>query len=127
MKDTTRLQHILRARCAPLPLLAVLAVPPTLAEGLRDPMRPPMASTAAPDRAPARALRLEAILVEGERRVAIVDGKVVSEGERVSGAVISAIHADSIQYTRDGRTHEARLRRAEELAAMKRRSSEDGT
>lgn len=126
MKDTNRLHQILRARGVQLPLLAVLAVQPTLAEGLRDPMRPPLAHSATPARAPAHALRLEAILVEGERRVAIVDGKVVRAGDRVSGVVVSAIHVDSIQYTRDGRTHEARLRRTEKLAAMKRRS-EEGT
>lgn len=96
--------------------LLVCSVQPALAEGLRDPMQPPIARTAKPHAAP-QALRLEAILVDGERRIAVVDGKVVRAGERVGAAVITAIGADRIEYSRDGRTHTATLRRTDKLTA----------
>jgi MSHA biogenesis protein MshK len=110
-------------------VLAFASLPPlTLADTLRDPTRPPIERSAAPAKASAPALRVEAILIDGARRVAVVDGKVVREGDRVGAALITAIEAGAIEYSRDGRKHAVKLRRTDKMAeANERRSNEDGT
>ena len=58
-------------------------------------------------------MRVEAILHSGDARRAIVNGKVVRAGDRVSGVQIDAILGDSVRYVRDGqRARRARCRHA---------------
>lgn len=104
-KDIAR---ILAARHTPVPLLALMALGITTsnAESLRDPMQP--ANVSAPA-TPADALRLEAILGNEGSRVAIVNGRLVREGERVGSARIDAILANEVRYTRDGSSKALRL------------------
>lgn len=78
-------------------------------DALKDPTRPPGESEQ--KRAPAVALRLEAILDSAQRRVAIVSGRVVNAGDRLGGAIIEEITSDSVRYTRAGREHTIRLQR----------------
>jgi hypothetical protein len=80
------------------------------ADELRDPTRPaqlgpsPVVTTEGLE-----GVRLEAILSSGDARRAIVNGKVVREGERVVGVQIVAITETSITYVRAGRSHVATL------------------
>src|SRR5687768_8822961 len=90
-------------------VFAVLAMCAALssagAQSLPDPTRPPMppANAGSPARTVFQ-LRLEAIIVSGGAKRAIVDGKVVREGDRVSGALIEAIGIDSVRYSRGGQS-----------------------
>lgn len=82
------------------------------ADALKDPTRPPGPTAADPLRAPAAALRLEAILQSANRRIAIVNGKIVHAGDRLDSAFIEEITSDSVRYTRAGREHTIHLREA---------------
>jgi hypothetical protein len=55
------------------------------------------------------AVRVEAILQNGERRLAIINGKVVRAGDRVGAIQILEVTADGVRYSRGGETSVARL------------------
>lgn len=85
--------------------LVLLAGPATLALAqqavMNDPTRPPASLSApAPGNAPAAAgPQLQSILLSrnaGGRRIAVIDGKTVREGQRVDGAVVEAIRANEV-------------------------------
>jgi hypothetical protein len=81
------------------------------ADRLADPTRPPQASDASSS--PAQdSVRVEAVLHSTDRDLAIVNGKIVRAGDRVSGVQIEAILVDGVRYLRDGQVHIARLQPA---------------
>ena len=91
-------------------LLMVLTATSAVAADLHDPMRPANAPAAAPLRQRGAApLQLQAIMSTTGSRLAIVDGKVVRIGDKVSGALIDGISSDSIRYTRGGKALVASL------------------
>lgn len=106
MNDTATLFRILASRRTVLPLSALIAFGAAHAaaagDGLQDPTRPASARESR-QLAPGE-LQLEAVMNSGAQRVAIVNGKLVRTGDRVGNARIDAIGADSIRYTREGRT-----------------------
>jgi len=90
------------------------------AQASRDPMRPPQAAAV---RAAARvepAFQLTAVIGSDERRVAIVNGRVVRAGDTVDGALILAVFDGGIRYSRAGAARELRLAASPVRAAMKR-------
>lgn len=78
------------------------------AERLVDPTRPAHAKGAGTSTS--QALRLEAILISNGARVAIVNGKLVRDGDHIGAARIDAILPDGIRYTLAGRSLTAQLR-----------------
>lgn len=88
-------------------LLLTLTAQAAVADRLVDPTRPSNVKVTAPARVDA--FRLEAILNSNGSPVAIVSGKVVRAGDSVGGAHIDEISADGVRYTKDGRSHTARL------------------
>jgi MSHA biogenesis protein MshK len=87
-----------------LTLSALLLIAPLLtngAESLRDPTRPysarPLVS------ANAVAFTVSAVFVSSERRVAIVNGRRVTEGDRVDGAIVVKILLDSVRLDINGK------------------------
>jgi hypothetical protein len=82
------------------------------AEPLDDPTRPSNARSATQLRPlePGE-LRLEGIFRRNERRIAIIDGRIVHEGERIANATIEEITVDAVRYSRGGHDHIARLAR----------------
>ncbi len=78
------------------------------ADRLVDPTRPPQASDANSRPAP-DGVRVEAVLRSADRDLAIVNGKIVRAGDRVSGVQIQEILVDGVRYVRDGQVHVARL------------------
>ncbi len=92
----------------------VLLFGPLLTDGaelLRDPTRP---YSRTPVVRPARAARaatfsVTAIFVSEERRVAIVNGQHVSEGDRVDGATVVEILAHSLRLNLRGTEFTTRL------------------
>ena len=109
----------MRSRCSILTVSAVLLFGPLLTDGaevLRDPTRPysakPVAEpTTVKGIATAKATRfsVSAILVSQKRRVAIVNGKRVSEGDQVDGATVVKILADRLRLDLDGKEFTTRL------------------
>lgn len=109
MNDSANMFRVLSTRRTSLPLTALLALGAVAhAETLQDPTRPATVKAVAQSVEPG-ALQLEAIMDSGARRIAIVNGKVVREGDRIGAAVIEAIGSDSVRYTRNGRSETARI------------------
>lgn len=77
------------------------------ADALVDPMRP--ASVQEKAHVSTGALKVSAIFRSGKRRIAIIDGKAVGEGDSIGNAIIDSIGIDEVQYTRAGRREAARL------------------
>ncbi len=78
------------------------------ADLLADPMRP----ASSPDKqisSVTAPLHITAILFSGTRRIAIVNGKAVSEGDHIDNARIDGIDAQQVNYTRAGHRESARL------------------
>lgn len=77
---------------------------------LRDPTRPP---DLRPARAPASKadsrLRLSSTLVSGERRTAIINGRIVAVGDRIQGARLLSIEPGRVRLRRQGREITLRL------------------
>lgn len=109
MSGFPNMYRVLSTRRSSLSLTALLALGAVVqAETLQDPTRPATVKAVAQSVEPG-ALQLEAVMGSGARRIAIVNGKVVREGDRVGAAVIEAIGSDFIRYTRNGRSETARI------------------
>jgi hypothetical protein len=81
-------------------------------EPLNDPTRPSGVRNVVQLRSPEqRELRVEGIFRRNERHIAIVNGRLVHEGERIGDATIQEITADAVRYSRDGHEHTAHLAR----------------
>ena len=83
-----------------------------------DPTRPPavmtapMAGAGALPRTVRGTPQLQSILVSlrpGGRRVAVIDGKMVRQGQRVGDAVVTAIGATDVVLRRGGKTETLKL------------------
>ena len=98
----------MRSRYSILIVSGVLLFGPLLTDGaelLRDPTRP---YSGKPVVVPAKAARaamfsVTAILVSEKRRVAIVNGQQVSEGDQVDGATVVEILAHSLRLNLRGK------------------------
>ncbi len=90
-----------------LPLCALLATA-VAADPLRDPTRPPQAAgphAAAIEQAPV----LTAVFATGERRSAIVNGRLVRAGDSVGAFTIEDVLVDGVRYRRAGSVRDLHL------------------
>ncbi len=97
-----------------LTLAVLLLVTPILAyaqETLRDPTRPWSARSVAvaTGHATTSSFRVTAIFTSDRRRVAVVNGQRVSEGDRVDGATVVEILADDLRLDFNGKAITARV------------------
>ena len=107
------------SHCVALVALVALSAP-ALADGLVDPMQP----IGAPRQAAAKVdapVRVSGIFVNGEHRVAVLDGRVVQAGDRVGDVLVQAVLADGVRIVRAGRTQVIRLPQA--AAPVRREAS----
>ena len=89
---------------------AVLLLRPMLANGqetLRDPTRPYYARSVGPtssgiSSSGTTSFTVTAIFTSDMRRVAVVNGKRVGEGDKVDGAIVVEILADRLRLVHDG-------------------------
>ena len=105
----------MRSRYLTLPVAAVLLFSPLLAnaqETLRDPTRPFSAKAIVSSTGGggggggskvATSFRVTAIFTSDMRRVAVVNGQRVIEGDNVDGATVVEIFADSLQLNLRGK------------------------
>jgi len=63
---------------------------------LSDPTRPAVVDAATVD-APAAPARLQSILIGPERRLAVIDGELLAEGDRASAFKLEAVLADQVR------------------------------
>ncbi len=88
--------------------IALLVLLPTAsANELRDPTRPYSATPRSADAA--TPYQLSAVFVARDRRVAIINGRRVVEGDRIGGATVTAIHDNRVQLNRSGKEVVVRL------------------
>ncbi len=102
----------MRSRYSMLIVSGVLLFGPLPTDGaelLRDPTRPysgkPVVVVSARD----TSFRVTAIFISENRRVAIVNGQRVSEGDRVDGATVVEILANSLRLNLRGKAFTTRL------------------
>lgn len=84
---------------------ALLAASRALAQAaLADPTRPPEAARGGADPglpdAAAAAPKLQSVLIAGNRRLAVIDGRAVSLGDRVGEAKVTAIRETEVTLRR---------------------------
>lgn len=65
---------------------------------LADPTRPASYQHVAGE----QGLRLESVLISDSRKVAVINGHVVAEGDRIAGARIIHINRQGVKVSRDG-------------------------
>lgn len=70
------------------------------AEPMRDPTRPTRVQEPAPVQRD-RALTVSAVFVSGDRRIAIVNGQRVREGDAINDVIVSKIEADKVSFLRN--------------------------
>lgn len=86
-------------------LLALLASPAAYGlqtPALQDPTRPPGPAAQATSVAPARALELSSVLLGSQRRIAVIDGVALQEGDSHDGIRVRRIHQDRVEVTDRG-------------------------
>jgi MSHA biogenesis protein MshK len=74
-------------------------------EVLDDPMRPPHATSVAVERPVAKrdGYTLSSVVIGVDRRVAVVNGRTVTVGDRIGAATVVDIQPSRVALTRDGR------------------------
>lgn len=95
------LQIVLASACM---IVGVTAQP---ASPLRDPTRPYSAAVTVPTAAVR--FKLSAILVSEQRRVAVVNGQRVMQGDQVDGATVTEILSDELRLEYQGKVIVTRL------------------
>ena len=106
----------MRNRYSILTLAVVLLVAPILAnaqESLRDPTRPWSAKSVAPvgtvTATGVTGFRVTAIFTSEKRRIAVVNGQRVGEGDLVDGATVVEILADALRLKFEGKAITTRV------------------
>jgi len=83
-------------------LLALTLTGSANAWGLEDPTRPPEARTPGVQVAPVRNLELGSILLGGDRRVVVIEGKALQEGDRHNGIQVRRIYRNKVEIVDQG-------------------------
>ncbi|PWF47737.1 MSHA biogenesis protein MshK [Massilia glaciei] len=103
---------------APLAALCAALALPARAQPMNDPTRPPplfyLPAGAGAAAAPAGTPQLQSLLISlrpGGRRVAVIDGKTVRQGDRVGGAVLARIESTHVVLRRGGKLETIKLYR----------------
>lgn len=73
------------------------------AHALQDPTRPPGPQSAVARSVPERSLALDSILFSRDRRVAVIEGEALREGQGFDNVRVIRIFADRVLVTDNGR------------------------
>lgn len=88
-------------------LAVVLLMQSAAVSALQDPTRPPQYHSSKAQ----VALTLESILFSDTRRVAVINGKALEEGESLGAARVVSIGKDIVRVQRQGKTYNLTLKR----------------
>ena len=82
-------------------LLSVLLLPATQVQAVNDPTRPPaavdrVANAAESEPQPETDIQLQQILISASGNRAVINGKVVRQGDTVDGAKVLSISSDTV-------------------------------
>lgn len=80
-----------------------LVIVPGMAQGLQDPTRPPGPQSTVANPEPARALALDSILFSKDRRVAVIEGEALREGQGFDNVRVIRIYANRVLVVDNGR------------------------
>jgi len=80
-----------------------LVLMPGAAHGLQDPTRPPGLEPTVAKPAPERSLALDSILFSKDRRVAVIEGEALREGQGFDNVRVIRIYTDRVLVTDNGR------------------------
>ncbi len=67
-----------------------------------------------------RELRLNSVLISNSRRVAVINGQLVAEGDTIAGATLIRILDNRVQVTINGKNRELKLHTTTVKRAVKR-------
>lgn len=84
-------------------------VQPAIAESDGDPTRPYSARSVVSAGTRTAAFNVSAIFVSTERRVAVVNGQRVTEGDSINGAIVVEINRDALRLNLNGKELTTRL------------------
>jgi MSHA biogenesis protein MshK len=90
--------------------LLLATLPVAAQQGLGDPTRP--TALAEPQAAPVQAgprWRLQSTLVADTRRLAIINGKTVAQGDRIDGALVREVRQEGVTLEIAGQRVELRM------------------
>lgn len=76
---------------------------PGAAQGLQDPTRPPGPQAKVAKPAPERSLALDSILFSTDRRVAVIEGEALREGQGFDNVRVIRIYANRVLVMDNGR------------------------
>lgn len=105
-------------------LLLFLAIPATSALAWYDPMRPQGDGAAALKTEPETPLTLTSILMAQQRRVAIVNSRVVTEGDRINGYRVVRITDYQVELQKGSKHHQLQLTAQQQAPSVKRKITE---
>lgn len=77
------------------------------AEEIDDPLQPPELEAKSSQSKQAKGpvpLYVNSILIGSDRRVAVINGRLFREGDRISGYVIEKIHTNKVELSHEGKT-----------------------
>ncbi|MDZ7642972.1 MAG: general secretion pathway protein GspB [Woeseiaceae bacterium] len=80
-----------------------------MAAELRDPTRPGGADPVADSSEPSAAIRVSAVFISGERRVAVINGQRLRIGDTIAGATVRSIDRNSVGFARGDTTFSVAL------------------
>jgi MSHA biogenesis protein MshK len=81
----------------------LLLIVPAQVVALDDPTRPPGTGSSSQEQRPLPNLSLESILISTNRRVAVINGQALVEGQTVDGVRVRQIHRDRVEVTASGK------------------------
>jgi len=105
-------------------LLLLLAIPATSALAWYDPMRPQGNGAAAVKTEPETPLTLTSILMAQQRRVAIINGRVVTEGGQINGYRVVSITDRQVELQKGNKHHRLHLAAHKKVPSVKRKITE---
>ncbi len=94
------------------------------ADGLRDPMQPAGTPPAAPRALSVETLRLEGVIGK-DKRVAIINGRLVRAGDSVAGVKVLEVFANGVRIERAGKVSTLTLPQASPNATVRVARSQD--
>ena len=103
--------------------VCVTMLMPLSASAWYDPMRP-QGSGVTTDNQAEKPVTLSSIVMAGQRRVAVLDGKVVTVGDLINGYLVENISAQHVDLKKGDQHYRLQLAAAQQASSIKRKITE---